>query len=105
MKGKWEDGEMKKWDCGSPLYDSYELVSVSHLIERHFMILPYYDLRGSSRASPNQMEESTLMCFLSELVESKAWKREMDTKRGKKKKKKSKTGISRICNEMCLWKK
>lgn len=28
------------WDCGSPLYDSYELVSVSHLIERHLMKLP-----------------------------------------------------------------
>lgn len=28
------------WDCGSPLYDSYELVSLSHLIERHLMALP-----------------------------------------------------------------
>ncbi|CAA7062508.1 unnamed protein product [Microthlaspi erraticum] len=29
------------WDCGSPLYDSYELVSLTHIIERHFMSLPY----------------------------------------------------------------
>ena len=35
------------WDCGSPLYDSYELVSLSHLIERHLMILP--SLGGSKR--------------------------------------------------------
>ncbi|KAL1211168.1 hypothetical protein V5N11_022765 [Cardamine amara subsp. amara] len=28
------------WDCGSPLYDSYELVSLTHIIERHFMSLP-----------------------------------------------------------------
>ncbi|CAA7023088.1 unnamed protein product [Microthlaspi erraticum] len=28
------------WDCGSPLYDSYELVSLTHTIERHFMSLP-----------------------------------------------------------------
>ncbi|KAK4728845.1 hypothetical protein R3W88_021833 [Solanum pinnatisectum] len=28
------------WDCGSPLYDSYELVSLVHLIERNTMILP-----------------------------------------------------------------
>lgn len=28
------------WDCGSPLYDSYELVSLTHIIERHFMYLP-----------------------------------------------------------------
>lgn len=26
---------MSIWDCGSSLYDSYELVSISHLIERH----------------------------------------------------------------------
>ena len=35
------------WDCGSPLYDSYELVSLSHLIERHLMKLP--SLGGSNR--------------------------------------------------------
>lgn len=28
------------WDCGSPLYDSYELVSLCYLIERHMMSLP-----------------------------------------------------------------
>lgn len=28
------------WDCGSPLYDSFELVSLVHLIERNTMILP-----------------------------------------------------------------
>lgn len=31
------------WDCGSPLYDSCELVSFSHIIERHMMELPYLD--------------------------------------------------------------
>ncbi|KAL8499731.1 hypothetical protein ACS0TY_019628 [Phlomoides rotata] len=42
-----EDDEksIKIWDCGSPLYDSYELVSWSHLIERNLMVLPY--LSGS----------------------------------------------------------
>ncbi|KAJ4728154.1 ATP-dependent DNA helicase mph1 [Melia azedarach] len=35
------------WDCGSPLYDSYELVSVNHLIERHLMAIP--SLGGSKR--------------------------------------------------------
>lgn len=30
------------WDCGSPLYDSYELVSLTHVIERHFMSLPSF---------------------------------------------------------------
>lgn len=46
-EGEEEEDEksMKVWDCGSPLYDAYELVAVSHLVERHIMILPY--LSGS----------------------------------------------------------
>ncbi|GAV72083.1 hypothetical protein CFOL_v3_15572, partial [Cephalotus follicularis] len=28
------------WDCGSPLYDSFELTTLSHLIEQHLMTLP-----------------------------------------------------------------
>ncbi|KAK9743132.1 hypothetical protein RND81_03G219500 [Saponaria officinalis] len=34
------DKSLKIWDCGSPLYDSYELACVSHLIERHLMKHP-----------------------------------------------------------------
>ncbi|KAL4323726.1 hypothetical protein GQ457_11G001600 [Hibiscus cannabinus] len=41
-----EEAKFAIWDCGSPLYDSYELVSLSHLIERHLMKLPYL---GSSK--------------------------------------------------------
>ncbi|KAM1068844.1 hypothetical protein ACFX2I_000767 [Malus domestica] len=47
-----EDEEFGIWDCGSPLYDSYEFVSISHLIERHLMALPY-SLGGSSRFTTN----------------------------------------------------
>ncbi|KAL7158872.1 hypothetical protein ABFS83_02G172300 [Erythranthe nasuta] len=36
---------IRVWDCGSPLYDSYEVVAISNLIERHFMKQPY--LSGS----------------------------------------------------------
>ncbi|KAG2725476.1 hypothetical protein I3760_01G068300 [Carya illinoinensis] len=35
------------WDCGSPLYDSYELVSLAHIIERHLMKLP--NISGGSK--------------------------------------------------------
>lgn len=31
----------KVWDCGSPLYDSFELVSVSHVLDRNLMVLPF----------------------------------------------------------------
>lgn len=42
------ESDMKIWDCGSPLYDSYELASVSQLIERHLMFLPS-SLGGGSK--------------------------------------------------------
>lgn len=29
------------WDCGSPLYDSHELVSIAYTIERHMMAWPH----------------------------------------------------------------
>lgn len=29
------------WDCGSPLYDSYELASVCRLLEQHTRALPF----------------------------------------------------------------
>jgi hypothetical protein len=31
----------KIWDCGSPLYDSFELASLSNSLERHLMALPF----------------------------------------------------------------
>ncbi|GAA0154366.1 hypothetical protein LIER_12364 [Lithospermum erythrorhizon] len=35
------------WDCGSNLYDSYELVSLSNIIDRNLMVLP--GLSGSKK--------------------------------------------------------
>lgn len=32
------------WDCGSPFYDSFEVVSIHYIIDKHRMKLPY-DLR------------------------------------------------------------
>lgn len=41
----------KIWDCGSPLYDSYELASVGHILERHTMAFPFFcrDSGGEDR--------------------------------------------------------
>lgn len=54
-KDQDDDGEEEEegdlglaiWDCGSPLYDSYELVALSHIIDRHLMALPH--VGGSKR--------------------------------------------------------
>ncbi|MCL7037045.1 hypothetical protein MKW94_009246 [Papaver nudicaule] len=44
-----DHGEEEVWDCGSPLYDSYELVSLTHVIERNIMLLPFSVIRSSKK--------------------------------------------------------
>jgi hypothetical protein len=41
VSGEMEEGTPATWDCGSPLYDSFELVSLHHVLDRHLMILPF----------------------------------------------------------------
>ncbi|PNT53603.1 hypothetical protein POPTR_001G094000v4 [Populus trichocarpa] len=36
---KEEQAAINVWDCGSPLYDSYEIASLGHLIDRHSLAL------------------------------------------------------------------
>ncbi|PUZ64707.1 hypothetical protein GQ55_3G164500 [Panicum hallii var. hallii] len=38
---------LSPWDCGSPLYDAFELASVYRVLDTHLMALPY-----ARRASP-----------------------------------------------------
>ncbi|XP_043697203.1 uncharacterized protein LOC122647984 [Telopea speciosissima] len=73
------------WDCGSPLYDSYELAALSHLIDRNMMVWPSICRSGksSSRFSDPSNEENKGLCevgslktTLSEFVEkniSRRW--------------------------------
>ena len=51
LERKQEEKTLAIWDLGSPLYDSYEVVSLTHLIERQLMTLP--SLGGSKRLSSN----------------------------------------------------
>ncbi|KAF8113783.1 hypothetical protein N665_0045s0027 [Sinapis alba] len=44
-----DDCDHRVWDCGSPLYDSYELVSFAHIIERR--LLPFSPLTRPSSLS------------------------------------------------------
>lgn len=59
---------IKVWDCGSPLYDSYELAALTHLIERHMMALPS-SLGGSKRSrlshrNHNNQNQMTMMMMM-----------------------------------------
>ncbi|KAG5251723.1 4-hydroxy-tetrahydrodipicolinate reductase [Salix suchowensis] len=46
------------WDLDSSLYDSHELVSLTHLIERHLMTLP--SLGGSKRLSSKKTSQASV---------------------------------------------
>ncbi|KAG2677088.1 hypothetical protein I3843_12G084600 [Carya illinoinensis] len=48
MKKIEEEKAATLWDCGSPLYDSYEIASLGHVLERHMMALPLFS--GSNSA-------------------------------------------------------
>lgn len=42
------------WDCGSPLYDSFEVVAIHYIIDKHLVKLPYdlpYHVMTSSSAT------------------------------------------------------
>ncbi|KAL2468802.1 uncharacterized protein Fot_50378 [Forsythia ovata] len=93
-----EEKTLKLWDCGSPLYDSHEVASISHVIERHFMVLPY--LSGSRNvkesslisssssiqsepkkaASSSKVRGFSVVKFLKDLLEGNLWKRKKKDK-------------------------
>lgn len=100
-----EEASMATWDCGSPLYDSYELVSLDHLIQRHLMVIPslarskrlssnyyyQYDVQDtSSLAVTRGNSSSSIMSTFSEFVGSKLSK-------WKDKQKRSKNVLSSLC--------
>ena len=96
-----DDGKsMKIWDCGSPLYDAYELVALSHVVERNIMILPYLsgsrqeETAVSSTASSVETtsERSSVLGFFSR----KVWKRKRDGEREHRAKRHKISGISKI---------
>ncbi|KAH7850434.1 hypothetical protein Vadar_032826 [Vaccinium darrowii] len=60
---------MKVWDCGSPLYDSYELASLGHVIDRHVLALPF--LSGSWRPVKQISHSSAVFPIAEEEIESK----------------------------------
>lgn len=115
------------WDCGSPLYDSYELVSLSHVIDRHIMVLPSLSGSRQGRSSrfshaPNHVipslfspstateeaaaskkprRSSVLVTFLCKLMERSTWKRRIwGQMKEKPKTVKINGGIYRVCNRI-----
>lgn len=125
--GGGEEESTKIWDCGSPLYDTYELVSLGHVIDRHIMVLP--SLSGSrcltnqtSRSSNLMSSEqsrssnqtsgfqtakgSSTMSFFGEFLEKVLWKKRRVNGQTEEKPKKVKCGgFYRICKRIGSWRK
>lgn len=121
--GDEDDNEaLAIWDCGSPLYDSYELVSLSHLIERRLMTLPSV---GGSRLFITQFSHpsdlinpptstadvsrtrlakwSSKVASLSEFVERKVWKKRVFGEWKDKVKKMKLNKPLGSCNKIGFW--
>ncbi|THF99136.1 uncharacterized protein LOC114313263 [Camellia sinensis] len=119
MKEEKEEGALVIWDCGSPLYDSYELASLSHLIDRHMMALPSpggsirYDVQSrldsgtiTTTTTAMKMMNFREVGMLTKYAEGKMWKRKMMITRGRKEKQnKLKNGFYRICSGLCFMEK
>ena len=108
LKGKVDEKEEEKaramWDCGSPLYDSYELVSLDHHINRNLMVFPF--LHGSKRIITRCMHESHDMVHIEKAKEFswvtsfrtflvKMMKRKDNSEEKRKKNKEMRRGMTR----------
>ncbi|KAJ6943612.1 hypothetical protein NC652_009156 [Populus alba x Populus x berolinensis] len=60
MEEKREAGRaaVNVWDCGSPLYDSYEIASLGHVIDRHSLALP--SPAGSRKEGRHVIQHSSM---------------------------------------------
>lgn len=89
---KKEERMIKPWDCGSPLYDSHEVVSISHVLERNFMVLPYlsgsrttkessvissssFRLESKMASGSSKIKRSSMVKFFKDLLEGNLWKK------------------------------
>lgn len=116
-----DEGIMKVWDCGSSLYDSYELASLGHVIDRHTMALPFlsrsrrpvkqishsatvFPIAEEKRESGKAKGSSMVSCF-GDLLEKILCKRREKEEREGKTKKVMNCGFCNIWNRVGPWRK
>jgi len=93
-KEKGGEDNVSVWDCGSPLYDSFELASLCHQLDRHLMLLPF--TKGSGRIALRPRDghgefngETTIWTGKEEEIDNK----------------KSKVGLRYIYRAIAFWRK
>ncbi|TKY64047.1 glycosyltransferase family 28 protein [Spatholobus suberectus] len=123
MKGEEDEKEeeaMSMWDCGSPLYDSYELVSLDHIIDQHLMAFPsshglskptitrftHHDMGAHKVAPPEKSKGSFMVTSLSKFsVKIIRKKRKNNEERGKKNKEMRRGFAGFVVDLLYLWRK
>ncbi|KAG0490574.1 hypothetical protein HPP92_007437 [Vanilla planifolia] len=104
--GGGEDPPAGIWDCGSPLYDSFELASFCHVLDRHTMKLPFSLSKSTARISasiePVQGEREAATAAMGDAgaVRMRMKKKEKKTWRWR-----TGVGVHRIRCGMAFWKK
>ena len=92
------------WDCGSPLYDSYEVATVGHIIERHALALvsPGGSMRFPATLSPVSGDRSgeNMGVQVFKFLGMKLWKR-----KGKKSRRPKGRGFYWFCINVVFSKK
>nr|CAD1824066.1 unnamed protein product [Ananas comosus var. bracteatus] len=77
-----EEIRLSIWDCGSPLYDSYELASLCSLIDRHVVALPSFsESSGAKFAGRSRGEFSESARRRKLMVVTRKEKREEEEKK------------------------
>ncbi|KAF3340107.1 hypothetical protein FCM35_KLT15878 [Carex littledalei] len=87
------------WDCGSRLYDSYELVTFSHLLDRHVTLLPFL-------MNPSKQLDCTRFCETDEAARNRRQMKKVVMGRRIKKekvKRKSKVIMSSVVKAIACW--
>ncbi|KAE8650237.1 hypothetical protein Csa_011169 [Cucumis sativus] len=104
--------ELSVWDCGSPLYDSYELASLAHLIDRNLLAFPPPYHAGSRRITSNKVSHFHFSHLTppppSAVINASLEKKPpavVDELKNKLKKFKSTFRFSSISNRFGLWRK
>ncbi|XXG42276.1 hypothetical protein AAC387_Pa01g2595 [Persea americana] len=108
---KEDDEANALWDCGSPLYDSFELTSLYNLLDRKLMALPFPGGTSSSRSgevgvSGDSRGQSKVVVLDGFVGGNMRKKRKADGGWMKGcKVKKMKTRLHAFCSTLAFWRK
>ncbi|OIV95044.1 hypothetical protein TanjilG_10864 [Lupinus angustifolius] len=92
------------WDCGSPLYDSHELVSLAYAIERHMITWPsiigpnpfittqFFETHEAKVSTKSSVTKgSSMVTTFSEILVKNSLKKKLNPLKKKKKDKRRRT--------------